>query len=138
MPKDALKTIQNDLLYSKKNVAIYSTNNDRRAHYTKSTAAAGNTTDKSLTDRIAKFQEQLKNECVYRIPLKLLCDIGLVNQCFKFNTKYILTLETNMRKLFTDALLSVDADNVFTGVSYFMYEQFQLDDSFKTYIEGTV
>ena len=37
---------------------------------------------------------------VYRIPLKFLCDFGLVNQCFKFNTKYILTLETDMQRLF--------------------------------------
>ena len=37
MPKDSLKTIQNDLLYSKEKVVIYSDNNDRRAYYTKQT-----------------------------------------------------------------------------------------------------
>ena len=40
--KDTLKTIQNDLLYSKKKVVINSTNNDR------------------LTDRIAKITETVK------------------------------------------------------------------------------
>ena len=102
--------------------------------------------DKNLTDRIAKFQKQLKNEYVYRIPLKLLCRIGLVNQCFRFNTKFVLTLETDMQKLFetntnqsTDALpTSIDADIVFTGVRHIMCEQFQLDDNFKTYLEGTI
>ena len=34
MPKDTLKTIQNDLLYSKKKVVIYGNDNDRCAHYT--------------------------------------------------------------------------------------------------------
>ena len=38
-------------------VAIYSTNNDRRAYYTTSKAAAGNRTDENLTDRITIFQE---------------------------------------------------------------------------------
>ena len=62
-----LKTIENDLLYSKKKVAIYDTNNDRRVHYTTTTATAGNITGRNLNDRITKFQEQLKDEYVYRI-----------------------------------------------------------------------
>ena len=32
----------------------------------------------------------------------------------------------------------VDADIVFTGAPYIMYEQFQLDDNFKTYLEGAM
>ena len=128
MPKDALKAIQNDLLYNKEKVAIYGNNNDRRAYYTTTNATAGNRTDENLTDRIAKFQNQIKNEYVYRIPLKYLSDVGLVNQCFKFNTKYILTLRTDMQRLFqtnenraTNALLtSVDASIVFRLALYFM------------------
>ena len=46
-------------------------------------------------------------------------------------------LETNTNQS-TDALpTNVDADIVFTGVRHIMYEQFQLDDNFKTYLEGT-
>ena len=59
-----------------------------------------NRTDENLTYRISKFQNQLKSEYVYRIPLKFLRDFRLVNQCFKFITKYILTLETEMQRLF--------------------------------------
>ena len=55
MPKDALKTIQTDLLYSKDKVAIYGNDNDRRVHYTTTNATAGNRTDENLTDRIANF-----------------------------------------------------------------------------------
>ena len=96
MSKDALKTIENDLLYSRKKVAIYRDDNDMRAHYT-TTDTVSNRTDENLTEKIEKFQDQLKDEYVYRIPLKHLCDVGLVNQCFKFNTKYILTLEMDMQ-----------------------------------------
>ena len=55
MPKDALKTIENDLLYSKKKVVIYRNDNDRRAHYTTMNATAGNRTDENLTERIERF-----------------------------------------------------------------------------------
>ena len=33
---------------------------------------------------------------------------------------------------------TVDADIVFTGALYIIYKQFQLDDNFKTYLEGTM
>ena len=39
-------------------------------------------------------------EYVYRILLKYLCDLGLFNQCFKFNTKYMPNLDTETWKLF--------------------------------------
>ena len=58
MPKDALKTIQNDILYSKKKIVIPGNNADRRAHYMNA-ANAANRTDQDLTNRIAKFQIQL-------------------------------------------------------------------------------
>ena len=60
MPKDALKTIQNDLLYSKKKVVIPDNNANRRAHHM-TAANAVNRTEENLTNRIAKFQEQLKS-----------------------------------------------------------------------------
>ena len=101
-------------------------------------------TDENLTGRIAKFQCQLKSEYVHRISLKFLCDLDLVNQCFTLNKKYILTLKTEMQKLFeanvnqnVDALpTTIDADIVFTGASYIMYKQFELDDNFKNLPRG--
>ena len=78
IPKDALKTIQNDLLYSRQKVVVSVNNANRRAHYMNA-ANAANRTDENLTDRIAKFQDQLKSEYVYRIPLEFLCDLDLVN-----------------------------------------------------------
>ena len=65
MPKDALKAIQNDPLYSKKKVVIPGNNTDRREDCTNA-ANAANRMNENLTDRIAKFQDQLKSEYVYR------------------------------------------------------------------------
>ena len=46
--------------------------------------------------------------------------------------------ETNINQS-TDALsMSLDADVVFTWAPYIMYKQFQLDDNFETYLEGTM
>ena len=78
MPK-ILKTLENHSLYSKKKVRIYGNENDIRAHCTTTNATDPNRTDENLTERIEEFQDQIKNESVYRIPLKFLCDSGLVN-----------------------------------------------------------
>ena len=108
------------------------------------TTTSANRTDPNLTERITKFQNQLKSNFVYRIPLKFLCDIGLVNQCFKFNKKFTLTLQTEMQKLFETNLTasnlptSVDAEIIFNSAPYIQYDQIKLDDSFKKYLEGTL
>ena len=70
--------MQNYLFYSKKKAVIPGNNADRRTHYI-TAANAAYRTDKNLTDRIVKFQNQLKIEYAYRIPLKFLFDLGLVN-----------------------------------------------------------
>ena len=87
-----------------------------------------------LSSNLWKKQVSQDNLCnhqnIYRIALGFLCDLGLVNQCFKFNTKYILMLETEMQKLFetnvnqnADALLrTAGADIVFTGAQNIMYQ----------------
>ena len=144
MPKKALKTILKSFLCSKKPVVIWVCGY-RRPQRTND-ANTANRMDENLTDRIAKFADQLQNEFIYRISPNFQCDVDLVNQCFKFSTKYILTLETGMQKLFetnanqANSLLpiSVDASVICTSVPYIQYEQFQLDDNFKTYLDGTL
>ena len=80
-PKDVLKTIQNDLLYTKKKV-VNPDDNDRRTHYTNASNPT-NRTDEDLTDRIAKFQDQLKSEYLYSIPLRFLCDLQSFTKYFR-------------------------------------------------------
>ena len=52
MPKDALKTKENDFLYNEKKVVMYSNDNDRCTHYTTTNSTARNRTDENLRERI--------------------------------------------------------------------------------------
>ena len=83
LPKKALKMIQNNLLYSKEKVN-YSTGQDRRIHNSNIPA---NRTNSNISDRISKFQEQLKNKFVYRIPLKYISNIRKRNFLTKIDLK---------------------------------------------------
>ena len=56
--------------------------------------------DLNTDKRISLFQEQLKNEFIYRVPLRYLCDIGKINFPTKVDYRIKLFLETNMNKLF--------------------------------------
>ena len=144
MPKNALAVIQNDLLYSRKKIKL-PTGKDR--HKARTTDAnVSQRTDENLTKRIEKFHDQLENTYWYRIPLKYICDIGLVNTPIKFNTKWWLTFETDMQALFeskgnqaADVLpTSVDAKIILESTPYLLYYQFQLEDTFRTYLESAM
>ena len=92
-------------------------------------ANADNRTDNNIDERIQKFQNQLKNVYWYRIPLKYICDLRLVNTPVKFSTKWDLTFETNMHKLFesktnqaADGLPNtVDAKIIIDSTLYLVY-----------------
>ena len=99
MPKNALKVVENDLLYSREKVKL-PIGKDRRDERTAAGEDADDRTDDNLNQRIRKFKNQLKNTYWYRILLKYLVRIGLVNTPIKFNTKWRLTFEMNMQKLF--------------------------------------
>ena len=66
------------------------------------------------------------------ILLRFLCDLGLVNQPVKFNTKWLITFEQDYQKLFetkanqvNDALpTSVDAKIILTVTPYLLFKQF--------------
>ena len=68
----ALKTYQNDLLYSKKMVKLLD-EEDRHSHRTNDTDASKRT-DNNFDDRIDKFANQFKSEFYYRISLRFLCE----------------------------------------------------------------
>ena len=92
MEGNALKTFQNDLLYSNKKVSL-PTGESRQKHYTTQAAYTDKRTDDNLDDRLDKFSDQLQNKYYYMILLRFLCDLGLVNQPVKFNTKWLITFE---------------------------------------------
>ena len=135
VPEKALEVLRYDLLYSKKKVKLQ----DRQGKYSVAGKDANKRTDKNINNRIGKFQDQLKATRYYRIPLKYLCDNGLVNQPVRFNTPWQLTFGTNMQKLFESKAYqgaaaglpnNVDAKIVLESAPYILYHQFDLDDNF--------
>ena len=63
------------------------------------------------------------------ILLRFLCDLGLVNQLVKFNTKWLVTFEQHYQKLFetkanqaNDALTTlVDVKIILTATPYLLF-----------------
>ena len=107
---------------------------------------ANNRTDDNIDQRTEKFQDQLKNVYFYRIPLKYIRDLGLVNQPIRFNTKWRLTFEQDMQRLFESKtnqaaaglLDTVDAKIILDSTPYLLYYQFNLDNNFGTYLETSL
>ena len=96
-----------------------------------------------IDQRIAKFQDLLKNERVYRVPLRYFCDIGEISFTTKIDYRIKLFLETNMNKLFKSkqilapgvAVPNADAQIIFTRAPFLQYEQILLDKNFRQYLE---
>ena len=120
------------------------TGEDRRKHYTTQNADAAKRTDDNLDDRLDKFSDQLQDEYYHLIPFRFLCDLGLVNQPVKFNTKWLITFEQDYQKLFetkanqaNDASpTTVDAKIILTVTVYLLFKQFKLDDNYCAYLKG--
>ena len=133
-------------MYSEKKVKLPD-NEGRRDEHAAVGEDADNRTNGNINDRIKNFQNQIKNTKYYRILLKYLCNIGLVNQPIRFNTKWRLTFEANMQKLFESKTNqaaaaglpnNVDAKIILDSAPYILYYQFDLDDNFRTYLEGVM
>ena len=109
LPTDSLKTIQKTHLYSKNPVYFASTLYERRHHNSTGVVLTGlnaekqkerkekHTKDLNIDERTTLFKNQLKDEFVYRIPLRYFSDIGKIN--FPTKTDYRLKLNySNIEK----------------------------------------
>ena len=150
---DSLKPLQKHLLYSKQPVYYAQTAYDRinfngsvPPGATALTAARKKThaTDLNLEKRISLFKNQLKNEFVYRIPLRYFSDIGKINFPTKFDYRTKLFLETSMNKLFESrdvhastvkTIPDADAEINFNRAPFIQYEQILLDKNFRQHLE---
>ena len=83
--RNVLKTFEITLLHSRKK-PVLTGNCDRRPNNSDN---ASNRTDENLTDRVAKLANIINGENAYSIPLRFLCDIGLVNIPIKLDTKVV-------------------------------------------------
>ena len=83
---------------------------------------AAHAKDLNIDKRISLFQNHLKNEFVYRIHLRYLCNIRKINFPTKIDYRIKFFLETNMNRLFeskkmlasTAAIQTADAQIIFT------------------------
>ena len=89
------------------------------------------------------FQNQLKKEFFYRIPLRHFSDIGKINFPTKIDYRIKLFLETDMDKLFesrkilaaNSAIPEVDVEIILTRAPFVQYEQILLDKNFGQHLE---
>ena len=154
LPKDSLKTIEKNHLYSKVPIHFASTLYDRRNHNSANVVLTGLTAakqtekekhakDLNIDQRIELFQTQLKNEFVSRIPLRYFSDIRKINFSTKIDYWIKMFLETNMEKLLESrkvlaanaAIPKVNAEIIFTKAPYIQYEQILLDKNFRQHLE---
>ena len=96
LSEKSVKKLLKTMLYSNKPVYLAKDVN-RRPNNDNDDNKRG---DPNLTYRIAQLKDYIFEKHVYRIPLNLIVDLGLVNFSMKTDTKIIITLERYMDKLF--------------------------------------
>ena len=96
LPQNSVNKLLKTILYSHKPVYL-AKDIDRRPNNHEDD---NKRSDLSLTYCIAQLQDYIFEKHVYRIPLSLIVDLGLVNFSMKTDTRIILTLERNMNNLF--------------------------------------
>ena len=138
-------------MYNKKTIYYTNVNIDKRNHNGDGISTTGLSAadiailkrnyarDLKIDDRITKFQTMLKNEHVYRIPLRYFTDLGKINFPTKIDYRIKLHLETEMKKLFESrkllasgtAIPAPDTKIIFTKAPFIHYEQILLDKNFR-------
>ena len=101
------------------------------------------TKDLSIDERITSFQEQLKKEYVYRVPLRYFTNLGKIHFPVKIDFRIKCHLEIEMKKIFesrkvlaaASAIPALDVKVIFTKAPFVQYEQLLFDKNFKQYLE---
>ena len=155
LPAETLKTIEKTFLYSKTPVYYTDVKVDRRNHNGGGIATTGLTAaqittlknvlakDPNIDDRITKFQNILKKEHIYRIPLRYFTGLSKINFPTKIDYRIKLYLETETKKLFESrkvqasrtAISAPDAKIIFTKAPFIQYEQILLDENSRQYLK---
>ena len=96
--------------------------------------------DEDITNRPAKFRNQINGKNTCRIPLRFLCKICKVNHPIKFDIIIICKLETDMAKNLAanQQVANVgtpDAQIIWHNVPFIQYRQLRLNDNFRQYLE---
>ena len=140
LPKDSVKTIKKQLLYSNKAVYL-AEGTDRRPN---NDDDANKRINENIKDRIAQFHDLIFEKNYFCIPLAILVDLGLVNFSMKTVTKFLFTLERNMNKLFEStkkhAAIPSEPDALiqFHNGPYIVYQEITLTQNFDIYFSGII
>ena len=138
LPEKLVKKLLKTILYSNKPVYLEK-DVDIRTHNDNSDAKQ---TDTNLTYRLAQLKDYISEKHIYRIPLSLIVDLGLVNFSFQTDTKIILTLERNMNKLLeSNKNMTAIPDNSdaliqFYNRPYISYQEINLTKGVDLYFTG--
>ena len=97
LPAKSVKKLLKTMLYHNKDVVYNQDDMDRRSY---NSATDKDRTDPNLDYRLANLKDFIFKKNVYKIPLTLISDLGKCNFTVKTDTKFIITLERNMNKLF--------------------------------------
>ena len=138
LPDDSVKKILKPFFYSNKAVYL-DPDTDRRDN---NNATVAKRSDPNLTYRIAELHDHTFTKNEYRIPLGLLCDLGLCNFPIQTNTHITITLERNLNKLFEDTtkragipITDPDASIEFWDRSYIDYQEITLTSVWEAYLK---
>ena len=140
LPEKLVKRLWKTMLYSNKPVYL-AKNVDRRPNNDEDDNKLSYL---NLTYHIAQLKVYIFEKHVYRIPLSLIVDLGLVIFSMKTNTKIILTLERNMNKLFESnkRLVAIpdnpDALIQIYDTPYISYHEINLTKSPDIYFNGVL
>ena len=140
LPKDPVKTIKKQLLYSNKPVYL-AEGTDRRPN---NDDHANKGTDENIKDRIAQFHDLIFKKNYFHISLGILVDLGLVTVSMKTDTKFLFTLKRNMNKRFesTKELAAIpsepDALIQIHNRPYIAYQEITLTQNFDIYFIGII
>ena len=140
LPEKSLKNLPKTLLHSNEPV-VYNKTTIARRTYNSTTLA--NFIDYNLDNRITLFQNQLKDELVYRVLLRYFTGIGKIKFPLKIGFKIKCHLETDTKKLFESkkkvtAIGAPDVKIIFTKATFIQFEQFLLDKNFRQYLETII
>ena len=97
LPAKSVKKLLKTMLYYNIDVVYNQDDMDRRSY---NSATDKDRTDPNLDYRLANLKDFILKKNVYWIPLTLISDLGKCNFTVKTDTKFIITLERNMNKLF--------------------------------------
>ena len=140
LPKDSVKTIMKQLLYSNKPVYL-AEGTDRRPNNDDSVDKCS---DVNIKDGIAQFSDLIFTKNYFRILLGILVNLGLVNFSMKTDTKFLFTLQRNMNKLFesTKKLAAIPDEPhaliQFHNRPYIAYQKITLTQNFDIYFSGII